>query len=486
MSSNATINLHKVVVILDPAVVRIWQIELLQRLRAANYRVGVQHRPVPGGTGHRLDLVLALEARRIGTGLATRVPPPPPTPIDEPDLWIDLSGQGGDGSSPMLGLAFNDRPDFADGLSQTLATGELPVVTTALAGETVGVARPMLSDRLWLTRAGNEILSGAIALIEQSVGRFFAGALAPVEAPVAGRPASGFFRHYVPHLAGRVAERLGQKLTKGRPFYWQTAFRISDGADIAATTCLDGTAFTTLEDDGQRFYADPFVVEYNGQTHLFVEEYPYATGRGVLSVATLGEDGRFGVPRVILEEPYHLSYPQVFGDGGAMYMLPESGGARRLVLYRAASFPDRWEVDTVLMDDLDINDATLLQRDGRFWLFGTERRGSGSASDTLVVFSAPELRGPWSPHRLNPIAIDRSAARPGGAFIERDGRTFLPLQDGQDSYGGGLGLAELLRLDDDAVVLGAPVPIRAGAAWARKGIHTLNRAAGVEVVDSAG
>ncbi len=486
MSSNATNNLRKIVVIFDPAATRAWQVELLQRLRVANYRVGVRHSCVAENTRHRLDLVLALEARRFGTGLAGRAAAPPPDPIDEPDLLIDLTGQVGDEPSPTLGLVFNGRPGFVQGLSQMLATGELPVVTTTLAGKTVGIARPMLSDRLWLTRAGNEILSGAISLVGQSVARFFAGALAPLEAPVAGRPVSGFFLHYVPHLAGSVARRLGQKLKRVRPFYWQTAYRISDGADIAATTCLDGSPFTTLEDDGQRFYADPFVVEHNGQTCLFVEEYPYATGRGVISVATLGADGRFGVPRVILEEPYHLSYPQVFSHGGEMYMLPESGGARRLVLYRAASFPDQWEVDTVLMDDLDINDATLLQRDGRYWLFGTERRGSGSASDTLVVFSAPELRGPWRPHRLNPIAIDRSAARPGGAFIERDGRIFLPLQDGQDSYGGGLGLAELLRLDDDAVVLGAPVPIRAGAAWARKGIHTLNRAAGVEVVDSAG
>jgi hypothetical protein len=150
------------------------------------------------------------------------------------------------------------------------------------------------------------------------------------------------------------------------------------------------------------------------------------------------------------------------------------------------AFPDQWEVDSVLMSDIDINDATLLERHGRYWLFGTQRRGLGSASDTLMVFSAPALRGPWSPHKLNPIAIDRSAARPGGAFIERGGRTFLPVQDGQKSYGGGLGLAELLRLDDEAVVLAAPVPIRPGGAWARRGIHTLNRTARIEVVDSAG
>nr|WP_295886645.1 hypothetical protein [uncultured Devosia sp.] len=477
--------MHKIVIICDPAATRMWQVELLQRLQGAGYRVGIRHGSAGEAAHHRLDRVLTIEAKRFGAGLAQLVSPPPLDPIDEPQLLIDLAGSAQTEQVPVLRLAFNGRVRFADGLSQMLATNTLPVVTTMLAEQTVGIARPMLSDRLWLTRASNDILAGAISLVEQSVARFFAGALAAVEVPAAEPAVPGFFRHYLPQLAAGLALRFRQKLTRTRPFYWQTAFRISEGAGVAERAALEGAPFTTLEDDGQRFYADPFVVEHDGATFLFVEEYPYATGKGVISVARLGPDGRFGVPKVVVEEPYHLSYPQVFSHGGDMFMLPESGGARRLVLYQAVSFPDLWVVDTVLLDDTDINDATLLERDGRFWLFGTERRGAGSASDTLVVFSAPALRGPWVPHRLNPIAIDRSAARPGGAFVERDGRTFLPMQDGRDSYGGGLGLAELLRLDDDAVIFAAPVPIRPGGAWPGRKIHTLNRAAGVEVVDSA-
>ncbi|TIW90963.1 MAG: hypothetical protein E5V57_32935, partial [Mesorhizobium sp.] len=192
------------------------------------------------------------------------------------------------------------------------------------------------------------------------------------------------------------------------------------------------------------FYADPFVLERDGRHYLFVEEFPYATGRGVISVAELGEDGTFGVPRVVLEEMHHLSYPQVFAQAGEIFMIPESGAARELVLYRAAQFPDRWVRDTVLMTDKDFNDATLLELDGRFWLLGTERFGYGSASDTMTVYSAPSLRGPWVAHALNPIAVDHSAARPGGAFIRQGDAVVLPVQNGSKAYGGGLGL---MRLD---------------------------------------
>ena len=87
---------------------------------------------------------------------------------------------------------------------------------------------------------------------------------------------------------------------------------------------------------------------------------------------------------------------------------------------------------------------------------------------------------------MNPIVIDRAAARPGGAFIRKDGRLFLPVQDGTKAYGGGLGLMELLRLDDEDVEFGPPAPVGRGVAWARAGIHTLNYADGFEAVDSSG
>ena len=157
-----------------------------------------------------------------------------------------------------------------------------------------------------------------------------------------------------------------------------------------------------------------------------------------------------------------------------------------VVLYRAEQFPGGWVRDTVLLNDIDFNDATLLERDGRFWLFGTQRFGRGNVSDTMTVYSSASIRGPWLPHARNPITIDHSAARPGGAFIRRGDTFILPVQDGSQSYGGGLGLMELLRLDDEEVIFSQPKPIEPGGAWAVRGIHTLNRAGKLEVVDSAG
>jgi hypothetical protein len=467
---------------------RHWERILLTRLEALGHMVSVQTVDVPRA-GAGLDAVLAVERRRFGVSLASLSAPLAERAIGSPELVVDLSGTAGDLNIPVLRLAFNGQRDVTAGMTALLAGGA-PEVMAGLNGVAIGRAKPMLRDRLWLSRLGDDLLAGAIGLVVHCVARALAGevqALANDAALLPRTPASAFVPAYLSALAGSVAGRVARKIRlRGRPFYWQVAYRLIDGPGIAESGRLDGAPFAELADDGQRFYADPFLFARDGRTWLFVEEFPYASDRGLISVAELGADGRFSTPQPVLAEPHHLSYPQVFEDQGEIYMIPESSAAREVVLYRAERFPDRWLRDTVLLAGVDFNDATLLRRDGRFWLVGTERSGLGNPSDAMAVYTADTLRGPWHGHRFNPMVIDRSAARPGGAFIDDGARLTLPVQDGSRAYGGGLGLVDVLRIDAGDVVFGPVRPILPGPAWARSGIHTLNRLGRAEVVDSAG
>ena len=466
-------------------VVRRWQLALLQRLEAAGHSVGVSH----AGLAPReraLGAILALESRRPCSLLSLR-----PAPAQRPgkaELIIDLTGTAEQGDTPTLSLSFFGQFNLGAGLAHMIGGRELPEIVAWLDGVAVGRARPMIGDRVWLTNGASDLLAGAIGLVEQCVARFEAGLLAPLPEKVRlprQRFGANLLLRYLPNLAAGLIRRRIRKL-HARPFYWQTAYRRLDGQGVAEDGSLSGAPFALLPDDGKRFFADPFVIERAGRTFLFVEEFPYALARGVVSVAELGADGRFGMPRQVLVEPHHLSYPQVFELGGDVWMIPESSSARQVVLYRAESFPDRWVRHATLIANREISDATLLERDGRFWLFGTERHSQGNPSDTMVVFSADRLDGPWLPHPMNPVLIDRSAARPGGAFVRQGERLYLPVQDGTRVYGGGLGLAELVELTQHAVRFGPPRPVRPGKAWSRLGIHTLNRGGGIEVIDSTG
>lgn len=444
-----------------------------------------------GARSASLDLILKLERSRAPGSLALPAALLAATAGQvNHDLTIDLTGRSAHGHAPVLTVDFDGQRDLAAGLAAMLGSGLRPELTARLNGVAVAEARPMLGDRVWLSRAASDVLAGAVTLIEMCVTRFAAGKLLPMATPippVPQRSGSDLLLRYLPHLVPGLGRRVVNRLTTRRPFYWRTAHRLIEGAGIADTRQIDGARFTELADDGERFYADPFVFEWQDRLYLFVEEFPYALGRGIIAVAECRPDGSIETPRAVLEELHHLSYPQVFAHDGEVYMIPESSGGQELVLYRAEHFPHAWVREAVLVEGKRLNDMTLLIRDDRFWLVGTEQRGQGSASDTMVVYSAKALAGPWAPHPMNPILVDRRAARPGGPFIvEPDGRTFLPLQDGTDTYGGGLGIAELLVLSDDDVQFGPVTPTAPGTAWVRKGIHTLSRSGRLEVIDSCG
>jgi len=480
-----------ILIIVETSASRAWQAELLERLSAAGHRIAVQQVATAGKRSGPLELIVKLEQSRAPGSLMR--PAAALAAVAGPgnhDLTIDLTGRSAHGHAPVLTVDFEGQRELAAGLAAMLAGGIRPTLTARLNGVAVAEARPMIGDRVWLSRAASDLLAGAVTLIEMCVTRFAAGKLLPLPTPIPPAPqrdGRDLIWRYLPHLAAGLGKRALGRLGRNRPFYWRTAHRLIEGPGIAETRQASGVPFTELADDGKRFYADPFVFEWQDRLYLFVEEYPYALGRGIISVAECRPDGSMEVPRAVLEEPHHLSYPQVFAHDGEVYMIPESSSGNELVLYRAEHFPHDWVREAVLVEGKRLNDMTLLVRDDRFWLFGTEQRGAGSASDTMVVYVAKALAGPWSPHPMNPILIDRRAARPGGPFIETsDGRTLLPLQDGTDVYGGGLGIAELLTLSDDDVQFGPVHPVTPGTAWARKGIHTLSRVGRLEVVDSCG
>ena len=466
---------------------RLWQKVLVDRLRAAGHDVAVRHQPLapwPAAAAQVLDFERRIFRRR-GPGLATPVDAIPEVARSRlPDLRLDLSGVAAPSPLPTVRLLFDGQPsDFA--VAVAAAAGALPDIEAVLEdGRVVGRAAPMIDKRETTALAAEDVLARAITLAVSVVARFDQGW--PQEArpakPASARAGAGRF---VGAYLGSAVPRLGREALRRARFrhaHWRIGYRLVDGPGVAETGAL-GSGWREVPDDGERFYADPFPYERQGEHYIFVEDYPHATGKAAISLVRIGADGAVrGPAEPVLEEPFHLSYPQVFDWRGDVWMLPEGSASGRLTLYRGARFPDRWVAESVLLEG-EISDATLLEHGGAWWLFATERDGHGSTSDAMAVFRSPSVTGPWTPHRMNPVVIDRRSARPGGAFAKVGDRLLLPLQDGTEGYGGGLGLAELLELNEDTVRLAPSRPVSAAGDWPHSRFHTLNRAGRLEVID---
>jgi hypothetical protein len=194
-------------------------------------------------------------------------------------------------------------------------------------------------------------------------------------------------------------------------------------------------------------YADPFLFEHEGRHHLFVEEVRRGEKRGVISHTELRADGRPAPPPTpVLLAEHHLSYPFVFRHGDDIFMVPETSAARRIELHRAVDFPHHWELDTVLLDEIDAADATIVAHDGRLWLFTAVAAPHASSLEELHLFWAHEPRGPWYPHPRNPVVSDVRAGRPAGPVQRWDGRLVRPAQDGSRRYGWAVSFREIDEL----------------------------------------
>ena len=474
-------------VVIPSAAARGWQLLLVERLQADGHDVAVRHRHERHRWSAAMRTALGIERRlfrRGADGLASARRPLPQTPAGRPAaLCIDLCGDEAAATVPVLKVCFDGRPSDASAVA-ALARRRLPEIEARLDGRPVARARPMVDKPESVALAAEDVFARTVTLLRAVVQRIDRNDLAaapedPADAASASAP--GFAAPYV----GSALPRLGREAIRRMRYrlaHWRVGYRFHDGPGVAETGTL-GNGWSVLPDDGTHFYADPFPFEWEGRHHVFVEDYPHATGKAVISVVSFDAEGRPSAAVPVLEEDHHLSYPQVFARDGAIWMLPEGSASQRLTLYRATAFPHGWTADSVLIDDREISDATIFEHGGRLWLFASERDGHGSTSDTMVVYHADTLKGPWRPHRMNPVAIDRRAARPGGA-VAMVGRTpVLPLQDGTLGYGGGLGLAAILELNEETVRLGRPKPVSADGDFPYPMVHTLNRAGRLEVVD---
>ena len=281
------------------------------------------------------------------------------------------------------------------------------------------------------------------------------------------------------------AYRLLNKLCRGG-HEWSVAWRKTHGHAIADQPAGTGLTFQRHPNNPGSYFADPFVFARDGRQYLFVEEYLYASNRGVISVITIGEDGKLSPSRMVLERPYHLSYPFVFEHNGEICMIPETGDARRVELYRAERFPDRWSLHSILIDNIAAYDVTLCEHDGRLWLFMATGQWQSSSWDTLEIFHAAKLEGPWTPMSQNPVLIDPSGTRPAGCMFQHSGALWRPAQDSSVIYGGSLSLCRIDELSPDRFrqsTISHLVPVPASSI---SGVHTLNSAQGFEVVDVFG
>jgi hypothetical protein len=188
--------------------------------------------------------------------------------------------------------------------------------------------------------------------------------------------------------------------------------------------------------------ADPFLFARGDALYIFLEAQTDG-GRGRIEGWQTTDLNTFSFIGDVLAEPFHLSYPFVFEDGGAVFMIPESSLGGGLFLYEFLDFPARLVRRRTLLEGPFV-DSNLIRWNGRWYLFTESPKG-------LQIFHTDDFRtGAFVPHPLNPITRDRRYSRCGGGAIEHGGRLLRLAQDCSTTYGSNLHVLAIDELSPDS------------------------------------
>ena len=220
------------------------------------------------------------------------------------------------------------------------------------------------------------------------------------------------------------------------------------------------------------FMADPFVVRNGNDFYVFYEEMSSKMNStwgdiAVLHSADLEHWERLGVA---IDEPFHLSFPNVFEYEGDWYMLPESTAIKELRLYKATEFPLKWNYCVTLVNDDYCADAALLQQDSLWFLLYKSSKGLRLCYSENLFFG-------WEEHPMTPIRVEdgEQETRPAGGFINYEDSIYYVVQRHDGHYGTSVVAYRIDSLTtmffDDYRLSCNPIVEAHGGGWARDGMH---------------
>ena len=203
--------------------------------------------------------------------------------------------------------------------------------------------------------------------------------------------------------------------------------------NIQATNKIKNPVLTAKDvtDIKAQFIADPFLIKSDSLYNMFFEVYNLKTEQGDIGCAESKDGYHWKYKKIIIDEPFHLSFPYVFKWESDYYLMPESHQDLSVRLYKATNFPTEWKYVGELLKGYHFVDPQIAYYNNKWWLFVTT-----TEDDDLNLYYSDSLSGPWIQHPKSPlIKRNMHIARGGGRILEYNGKLYRFTQDDYPSYG---------------------------------------------------
>ncbi len=236
--------------------------------------------------------------------------------------------------------------------------------------------------------------------------------------------------------------------------------------------------------------AHPFMIVTGSRYYMFFTAKNSETEGGGIGLAESSDGLHWTYKQAVLKEPFVISHPYVFESEGEYYMIPEAYKGTAVRLYKATEFPVKWEYQGDILEGDHFISPTLVQYNGKWWMFV-----SPSGNETLRLFYADEVKGPWTEHPQSPIVPkDLNIARPGGRPFMVDGELYRIGQDCEPTYGNQVHAFKITEMTPESyaeTMVEKPLVKASSEGWNAEAMHhvdahKLSEGQWIAVVDALG
>ncbi len=234
-----------------------------------------------------------------------------------------------------------------------------------------------------------------------------------------------------------------------------------------------------VEIPNDRWYADPFILDVTDkQILLLVEDYPYSTRNGIVSLLKI-DRGTYDVVerKQLLELPTHLSFPNIIRHDGKIYIYPESAQSGKLDVYEYDSINESVIYRaTICNDAIWDSDITVL--------FGEPMLFTAAHNDKqLDIYTWDnDLERFVSRYTIPSV---KKNSRLGGKIFKYNDKIYYPAQDCEGDYGAAIDIKEI-TFEKGQFTTKEIKKIKSNHPKHKRGLHTINEYKGIVVIDVHG
>lgn len=200
---------------------------------------------------------------------------------------------------------------------------------------------------------------------------------------------------------------------------------------------LKKIVFRRINNNKKFWAADPFPIEINGELYIFAEIFEYKKNKGSIGYTKL-ENGIFSSWKIVIEENYHLSFPNLFYIDEVLYMCPEAYQSAEIYLYKCIEFPNKWIKDRVLVSGNNYVDTIFYKQGSSIYGFTSKREKNVPEFPEFKIFKINDNKCIFSNGEVK--TLDIYLTRSAGKILKdpKSGENIMVSQIGKPLYGSGL------------------------------------------------